>query len=297
MLEDIAIQYVNQSEDSLRAIGFGLTILGGVIAGTVNKSRAELARAPYFAYSALLFFFVSAAQIVWLQSLAAMAGGYLWVLAAVSVAASIVAGFFFGRIAMARSRDAYGHGRLAALAFIPLANLWLLLTPSKNTVSDNRVPTIRLLTGGLGVLSGFVILFAAGALTMLIEQAINNQVERAQTEPASQQAAIDFMVRSQGLEATLRAMAADSQTPIKVDQVTTIARIEADGAQLRRTYIVDLASWSTTDELRGNIEMGICAHGPFIPLLRVGATIREVYVKVDGTPIGAHMVTRDTCGL
>jgi len=198
---------------------------------------------------------------------------------------------------MARSRDAYGHGRMAALAFIPLANLWLLLTPSKNTMSANRTPTIPLLTGGLGVFSGFVVLMAAVAVTVFIEQEMNRIVERAQTEPASPRASIEFLIRSQGLEETLRLMAMDAQTPTSVDEVTTLTQIEADGAQLRRTYVVDLDLATISEEFRARITNGICAYGPFIPLLRAGATFREVYVKVDGTVIGSVMVIRDTCGL
>ncbi len=148
MLEDIALRYVDQSESNLRGIGYGLLILGAIIAGIVNKSKDELARAPYFAYSALIYLLVSAVQIVWLQSLPAIIGGYLWVLMVVSMAASVIGGFFACKIAMARSRDAYGHGRMAALAFIPLANLWLLVKPSKTALSANRAPTIPLLTGG-----------------------------------------------------------------------------------------------------------------------------------------------------
>ena len=173
MLEDIALRYVNQSEYELRAIHYGLVILGAIIAGVVNKSKDELARAPYFAYSALIVFFVSAVEIVWLQWLPAMIDGYLWVLIVVSIAASIIGGFFFCKIAIARSLDAYGHGRMAALGLIPFANLWLLSRPSKNAVSANRAPTIPLLTGGLGVLSGFAMLIAAVAVTTYIEQEAN----------------------------------------------------------------------------------------------------------------------------
>lgn len=297
MLEDLAIQYVSQTEGSLRAIGYGLVILGAIIAGATSKSKSEIARAPYLAYSAFLVLAASVMQIVWLQSLPAMAGGYLWTLLAVDVVTRIVVGFFFGQIAMARSRDAYGHGRLAALAFIPFANFWLLLTPSKNAVSANRVPTISLLTGGVGVLSGFVVMFTAFALNAFIEEEIIRRVERAQTEPASQQTGIEHMIRSEGLEATLRAMTADSQTPITVDEITMLTRVEADGTQLRRTFVVDLESFSITDEFRTDIENNICAYGPFISLLRAGATIREIYVKPDGAPIGAHIVTPDVCGL
>jgi hypothetical protein len=226
-----------------------------------------------------------------------MAGGYLWTLMAVDVVMSIVVGFFFGQIAMARSRDAYGHGRLAALAFIPIANLWLLLTPSKNAVSANRAPTIPLLTGGVGVLSGFVVLITAFALTAFIEQEIDRQIERALTDPASQQMSIEFMIRSEGLDATLRALTADPQTPITIDEVTTLTLIETDGTQLRRTFVVDLVTFSIADVFRASIENEICTYAPFIPLLRAGANIREVYVKPDGALIGEHMVTRDVCGL
>ena len=50
MLEKIALQYVNQSEDGLRLIGYGIFIVGAVLAGLTNKHRNELARAPYFAH-------------------------------------------------------------------------------------------------------------------------------------------------------------------------------------------------------------------------------------------------------
>ncbi len=293
MLEDIALRYVNQSEYELRAIHYGLVILGAIIAGVVNKSKDELARAPYFAYSALIFFFVSAVGIVWLQSLPAIDGGYLWVLMVVSVAAVIIGGFLFCKIAIARSLDVHGHGRMAALAFIPLANLWLLSRPSKNAVSANRAPTIPLLTGGLGVLSGFIMLIAAMGVTVYIEQEVNRMV----AEPASQQAGIEIVVRSQGLEKTLLFMVADPQTPITIDNITTLARIEADGTQLIRTYIVDSPLKTISDELRARSTNGICAHGPFIPLLRAGGTIREVYIKPDDSPIGVILVTRNLCGL
>ena len=122
-------------------------------------------------------------------------------------------------------------------------------------------------------------------------------VERAQAEPASQQAGIEFMVRSQGLEKTLRLMVADTQTPITIDNVTTLARIEADGTQLIRTYVISRPLKTISDELKASITNGICAHGPFIPLLRAGGTIREVYIKPDDSPIGVVLVTRNLCGL
>ncbi len=122
MLEDIAIQYVSQTEDSLRLISYVITIAGAVAAATFHKSSAELRRAPYFAYSGLLFFIAAASQLVWFGSISAMTGGFLWVLTLMDVIVGLGVGYAIGIIAMARSRDAFGHARMAALAFIPIAN-------------------------------------------------------------------------------------------------------------------------------------------------------------------------------
>lgn len=140
-------------------------------------------------------------------------------------------------------------------------------------------------------------LFAASVgVTVYIEEQGRRMEQQAQTEPASQQTGIEFMIRSNGLEETLQLMSAESQTPITVDDVTTLARIEADGTQLRRTYIVDLEGMTMTEEFRVGSRNGICAWPAFEPILRAGGSIREVYVERSGREIGAIMVTRDECG-
>ena len=305
MLEDLAIQFVNQSEDTLTGIDVGLTIVGAVIAAIVTRSEVEIARAPYFAYTALIIFAVSAVQIVWLLVIPAVTGGYLWVLVAITLTAQIAAGYFYYRTAMGRSRDAYGHGSMAVIAFIPIANFWLFLIRSKNAKSAERLPTGPLLSGGLGVGTGFVVLAATIAMNIYIERrilAIEQQAqiepvsEPAQIEPVSEQEFVDSLIRSEGLEEALRMLAAEAQTPITVDEVTTLARIEAAWTQLRRTYIVDLEGVTLTEEFSAGSRDGICAWSPFRPILQAGGSIRELYVERSGREIGAVMVTRTDCG-
>ncbi len=155
MLEDLAVNFVVETGESFELIGYALIVAGAIIAAVAARSNAEIARAPYFAYSAVIAFAVSAAQIVWLLTAPAVTGGYLSLIVALWFSAHVVAGYFLCNIAMARSRDAYGHARMGFLAFIPIANFWLLLTSSRNKVSANRVPTISLLSGGFGVLNGY----------------------------------------------------------------------------------------------------------------------------------------------
>jgi hypothetical protein len=93
-----------------------------------------LARAPYFGLTGMILAAVSAFSLIEAMVLiAAMKGGFLWVLLVLEFAVLAVAGFATGRIAMARSRDAYGHSGNAALAFIQIANLWLPLHPGRRT--------------------------------------------------------------------------------------------------------------------------------------------------------------------
>ena len=297
MLEDLAFSYINQSDSHWNLTHFGLSILGAIAAGITNRSNAELSRAPYFVYLALIAIFLTAAQIVLLQWLSAMKGGYLWALVAVHLSATIASGFFLAKVAIARSYDARGNGSLAPLAFIPFANLWLLFKRSKSSVPTNRAPTIRLMTGGLGVLFGFGLLIVAGSIGIFVVREADRIAERTENDPLAQQASVGFMIRSHGLDETLRQLAADITLPIRVDEVTTLTRIDSRGTQLRRTYVVVGEISEISEEIAADVADGICTYSPFIPLLRAGATFREVFIKADGAKIGAVQVDAPTCGL
>ena len=299
MIEDLAIRLVTQDANTLGLIFGGLFFFGAIIAPMVSRSSVEIARAPYFAYSALIVLALTAPGIVWLQTIPAMAaGGYLWVLVAVQLAASFAAGYTLCLISLARSRDAYGTGRMAVLGFIPLAALWLLLTPSKNAISANRVPTIPLLSGGLGVLTGIVSLAVGAGVAIYLDERFRMLAQQAGPGTAAQQQVlVRSTIRSEGLEETLSRMAAGPQAPIAVDDVTTLARIEAVGTLLRRTYVIDTEGMRMTDEFRTRSRAAICAWPPFEPILRAGGSIREIYVESGGRKIGSVFVTSDECGL
>ena len=185
---------------------------------------------------------------------------------------------------------------MAVIAFIPIANFWLLLIRSKNAKSAERLPTGPLLSGGLGIGTGFVVLAATIAMNIYIEQRILAIGQQAQIEPVSEQEFVDSLIRSEGLEEALRMLAAEAQTPITVDEVTTLARIEAAWTQLRRTYVVDLEGMTLTEEFSAGSRDGICAWSPFRPILQAGGSIRELYVERSGREIGAVIVTRADCG-
>lgn len=296
MLEQIVIYLGDQTEDTLRLIVLGLMGVGAIIAAIVTRSTLEIARAPYFAYRAFIFFAICAAQIVWLWKVDAIVGGYVWLLPIVGLGAFMVGGFYTCEIAIARSRDAYGHGRMAFLAFVPIANLVLLLKPSKNPASTNRVSTPALMSRGFGVLTGFVLYVAGGALLSYLDYQVSHMLDEAQTDPAAQQAIVEYQIHSRGLAQALQTMAAEVQTPIRIDDVTDIIRIKAEGTLLRRTLMVDLDGFALTEEFITLIRNDVCAYPGFAPVLRAGGAIIESYVEPSGREIGSVVVTSDECG-
>lgn len=295
MLEEVAIQYVNQTEASLRALSYGISIAGGIAAGIFHKSDSELRRAPYFAYASLLFLITAASQLVWFGAVQAISGGFLWVFMLVDVVIGLGFGYGYGVVAMARSRDAYGHAWKAFLAFIPFANLLLLFTPSRNEVSANRAPTISLLTGGVGVLTGFALLIAGLAISSFIKVEMERMVENSAKDPAIQSQSVDMMLQTQGLEATLRQIATEVPRQ-RVDETTTLLRVESDRTTIRYIYEVSV----DVDILPASVRTGLvqqnCGYDFLRKLMGAGAIIEHVYRQSDDRSIGIVTVSRTICG-
>jgi hypothetical protein len=139
---------------------------------------------------------------------------------------------------------------------------------------------------------GVAMLFGYMTISATVKQEVARQEKIAAAQTPEEW--VEKSIRSKGIEATLREMAVD-QTPTKVDSATTMTRIEADGTQLRRTYVVTGTASALPDAMKSEIAAWICAHPPFVKLLRAGASVKEVYVRTDGSQIGAQLVTGVLC--
>ena len=295
MLDDFAVRFLQLSEEEIQLVGISIFLCGAILAGIQIKRQLALRRAPYFVFTAIIFFILTGVQFFWILILSALEGGYFWVIVIVTQGSLFGGGYFFYRIARARSLDAYGHGRMAFLGFIPIANFWLLLTRSNPAGAVPRMATTPLLTGKLGVFSGLVVLVATTGLTVYFEDLLRRMTERTETLPPSYQTDVAEMVRALGVEETLSQIAAETATPVTVDEATTLARIEADGPMLIRTYQVRADIGGLPPGMAENIVSTICGTGVFIPLVDAGATIRETYVRTDGSLIGEVAVARGDC--
>lgn len=101
---------------------------------------------------------------------------------------------------------------------------------------------------------------------------------------------------STDLESRLKSAVAAVRTPVAIDEMTTVSKIEAIGNQLLLTANVSKEGAVFTDEKRVSIVNEICAMDGSEPLMRAGASIRIVYFEKSGRQIGSAMATRQQCG-
>ncbi|MEK9647465.1 MAG: hypothetical protein VW547_18155 [Alphaproteobacteria bacterium] len=156
---------------------------------------------------------------------------------------------------------------------------------------------ISLLSGSRWVLFGCVLLVAGAALSAQAQTQSKETTTESALTSATHKAGIIFMMRSLGLVETLKMMAMEAGAPFKVDDTTTVLQVEAERKELRRTYIrnTQIARFSSDSEKE--IFSELCATEIWLPLLRAGATIREIYLNSGNAQIGTVSVSRETCGM
>lgn len=163
MLEQTALDLAPWGMMARHVVVMGLAGAGALLATAApGGARREIPRVPYFALSsaALLATSVAGALLPGGSLSAAGSAG-----ACAGAIACVLAGFVYCRAAMARSRDALGQSWGAVLAFLPPANLWLLLRRPRYDGSGRRPGLPWLLKGRAGLLTGLVLLAAAATFT------------------------------------------------------------------------------------------------------------------------------------
>lgn len=163
MFEGLAHAYINQSAFAIKAISFGLIVVGAFIAAATRSAPPRLNRVRFFTGTAVCILAMQVGQGIWLDVFRAMDGEYLISLVVAELSISLVTGILLGQLSIGRSRDAFGTGAWAFLAFIPIAAFWLFFTKSREL--DVREGWARVRAGAL-VVMGFLA-FATGTFTNL----------------------------------------------------------------------------------------------------------------------------------
>ncbi|MFA5970384.1 MAG: hypothetical protein WC816_14210 [Sphingomonas sp.] len=95
----------------------------------------------------------------------------------------------------------------------------------------------------------------------------------------------------------LAAATANAATPLALDEITTITKVEAIGSQILLTANVSTTGAAISEPFRAKVQNRLCADQSAPALLTAGASIRIKYFEQSGKEIGSVMVTRNECGL
>lgn len=141
MLEDLAVDLWSRGE-SLQGTAFLFFIIGASLAGIASfasRSKSTISRLRYFGYGVMLWAIGQAVVFIVIQMRTEVPNGELWPPTMSLLGASAAIGFYACRLSMSRSRDAFGHGYLAFLGFVPFGILFLWFWPSKKTKVAKRL--------------------------------------------------------------------------------------------------------------------------------------------------------------
>lgn len=293
ILEEFATNYVIQGPLAMAGYMICLMPIGGLASAFYRKSDSTLARAPYLFCFGSAYLLLSLAQLPWGKTPQAINAGLAWVLMLTSILGNLAFGFVMGRLAAARSRDAYGHSKAAVLAFIPLLNIWLYFVRSRGGTAAPK--SMWLMRGFVGVLVGFLFL---GLGNYVVKEAMTQRVRSfIHGDGVAPELLARFLINKAGLEQTLAFYANSVPLPMKVDMVTTLTGLKVHGATMETTYRVG-SLWGTMFGVpKDDVTNNLCKSPLYPPLLRAGATLKVIYNDPDGHELANWALTAQDCGL
>lgn len=294
LLERLAFYLIGESEARLPLILICFVFFVAFVTISLDQKHDRLPRAPYFALVGLGSLLLSTFGIVWIFTVEAMFSGRLWLIVLSYFLACTAYGVFLGRIACARSRDAFGGNGGAYLVIVPLVGLWLFFaSSSSDDEPDDDVS--RFFWGPPGVVAGFLFLLASGFVNKWIEQRADAKLAAAQAAPDFEMKSFDMQLRVQGVEFMLKLIESGFQAPVTIDEVTVLKSVRAEGMDLFRTFEVTDPEGVLSDQFKKDVIAFDCGQAAFLSVLRAGATFRERYVDADNSPIVTIPVTAADC--
>lgn len=288
MLEDMAEIILKNTYFIPHITYYGIIVISGLLIVLIKPRARLLSRRLFFLYYTLILLASIAPPMFWLGIVINRNGGFHG--SFIDINTLFMLGFFcnflvgcgLGIIALARSQDAYGHGRMAFLAFIPIANLWLLFAPSQKPTAERAA--IPQLEGGVRAIIYFVVLFECcvwfGHLavdTFDFLEKVEQRVAVLRERAADMQAILD----EKGLEGTLQ-MIAENATLGVIDENRTLIRAERHGTTFSIWGEINKDGEASVPSLKARLLRGFCNQfEPLGFLIQAGATVNVIFVSVD----------------
>lgn len=293
--ENLAIGYIEFAED-IEAYNFVIVYASALVIGMFKTVNYRMQRGTYFLNTALIVLAVSVAQLIWFLVAPAIANGFLSILVIVDITVWILSAYALIIVAKARSNDAYGHARYAALGFIPIANFWLLFTPSKD---DFTVKLPSFLTGGTAVFLGLIISVGGRGLGNGIQNSIEDYVANNtnyETAIKISDRWMSYYISSGDIEEAILFLKSSEDIGGKIDEITILKEINVESDIMEyRFEITDKSVTGFTQQQRNLWEDYICNN--YTILIDGGATIIWHYYSAKEPVLARIIGNNEVCAL
>lgn len=238
-LNGLAFHYVTALEQWW-PIPYLLPVPGFVLGLLLPNPGRYIARGPHWLAGLALILLLTLEQFVWFAMPAAVRADLFWLLPLGDVLSSLIAGVLLAQLGKARSRDAFGHSGWAFLQMLPLLNLPLLLTASREgTEGQRRLLSSWDIPAAVVMVLGISLAVANKGMSTVLQTRLEPAIAKASEEPAFTNNYLRYQVEAAGLPALVAEVAATQPEAVLVEPGHRILKLEARGAALHIFHELD----------------------------------------------------------
>lgn len=289
-MDGLAYRLLATDEFELAVISLVAVAVFAAIAAALYRPAWTMSRLPYVATLCVCLATGQLSYLLRCLYFEALDLQQLGRLAFAFVLIWIAIGAIVGIASAARARDAFGGNLLWPLVFVPLANLLLMVAPSRQARRTR-----------IGSRASEVVLVACGCvlvgLTLNMPGVSQDYLERV-GDARHVQAELGANIAvdpadSEGLEATLRDMVAKAPLPDTLE--ARVISIEVHGDVVETVMQVEDDNMALDADWRDETTASLCFSGTQALLLDKGATLKTTYRASNGQLLSDLTLNTDIC--
>jgi hypothetical protein len=291
-MDQFLVSLLLLDEGARVALAFALIILGGFVGSRIFTVKVSLRRVAYLWWFASINLVLTISQMIWAATPTAAEGEYLSALILSGMGAFLVYGAALYYGSAARSNHIKGTTGSAWLGFVPFANLWLLLkgTEIPSTDAQQRPALSRYVLDPVLVISALFVLSFSQVISKIMEHT-------APYDTAESQTLQSLITNAQTLEESFaaEAQASGAQLPIRIDEITTLRSISAEGKTLRMKFDVEREIGGFKSGFEAQLASQQCDPSMFATDIARGGRVVMVYYGPGGGLIDEFEITQADC--
>lgn len=296
MLNDFALDFLVRNDHQLWSSSLYLGMVGGAVSALPSRPSGRMTRGAYFLGNCAILLVAALSKALLVPTHGAFEKGHLGAWLVLWGLVQVGCGFALWRLALARSRHALGHCGLAALAFIPLANLWLLVAPPRVGKEPGEAAVHTAFSAGTiaSVTVGLALLGGAYWTAQEIEQGTSLGLLQA---GVASDLWVRYAINKDGIETVLKGLAAARNPEPRPGEPFTLSRMQAAGVHLYETWVSNEAGSRFSRKQMAELKTYHCSVVDDVPLMNAGAILEHMYVARSGRGLGTIKVSKEICGL